>query len=181
MVKIFQHTSADGPADDLLEPDRCRLMAHVGTVGKVVVPIKASDKAKPVRGFERRFTGRIKNHRLWVQWLQFFADAGKGVLPSASEVFVGDRVIAQRLGLPSLHLQVIVAPIAQLSDRVLGKKLGRAAVDGQVPDGGLGTVFAKLENVGLCWLSPGAGRTHHAPFLVLLGKCCDNGWTYSRA
>ena len=76
-------------------------------------------------------------------------------------------VIAHRMGQASLLLKIVFAPIAQLGNSVLGKKIGCAAKRGQLPQRRLGAILAKFKGVVVSGFGLRAGHAHKALRLVL--------------
>ena len=166
-VEIRQDAGADRAADDLLQPDAGGLVAHVGAVGQVVVPVKPGEqrvqerclKAGAARGVKDRGPGRQAPQRR--------ADGGEGLVPGGFHIAVAGGVIAHRMGQPALRLKRVIGPAAQFGQWVRGKEIRAAAVLGQVPDGGLGAVLAEFGQMRRGGLGPGAGGAHVPARLVL--------------
>ena len=167
MLEILQHAGADRRSDDGLQPDGRRLMAHVRTVGQVHMAIGAGIQAVQERRLQPCLTRCVESHGLGVHRLQLLPDLGKGRVPSGFQITVAGRVIAQRVGQTARHLQVVLRPGGQFRHRMVQKEIRPTAFRGQVPQGGLGTVFAEFDDMRVGRLAPRAGRTHQPAGLVL--------------
>ena len=157
MFEILQHAGADRRADGALQRDAGRLVAHIGTVGQVVVAVKPRKQGIKIRCLKACLARRIKDRRFRIQPLQRLPDGGEGLSPGGADVTVAGRVIAQGMGQAAHRLQVVIAPVAQFRQRMFGKEIRPAALGRKIPDGGLGAVLAELGQVGGRRLGPGAG------------------------
>jgi len=72
---------------------------------------------------------------------------------------------------PSYFLKVVVGPALELGERVIGEKLRRTALIGDLPRRSLGAVLAELEGSGTIELGVGAADASKAVRLVLLPEC----------
>ena len=167
VAEIVEDDGADARADDLLQRDRRRLVAHVGAVGQIVVAVEAREQRVEVGGLEAGAAGGIEDDGFRIERLQLRADRGEGFVPLAGHVAVGRAVVAHRMGQAALLLEIVVVPVAQLGDGMLGEEVRRAAPRGQLPQRRLGAVLAELEGVIVGRLGPGAGDAHEALRLVL--------------
>ncbi len=132
-LEVVEHHGPDGRADQLLQGDRSGLVAHVGAVGQVVVPVEPGEQGVEVRGLQARAPRGVEDRGLRIERLQLPPDGREGLLPFAGRITVASAIVAHRVRQPAELLQIVVAPALQLGDRVLLEVLGRAAAMGQLP------------------------------------------------
>ena len=112
--------------------------------------------------------GCVEDDIVTRQFAQGGADLGKGVVPFDRDVAIRCGIVFHRVRQAARFLKLVVRPFAQLRHRmaVFGEECGRAAIAGQFPQSGLGTVLAKFERGIIRRLRPCAGYAHHALRLV---------------
>ena len=101
-----------------------------------------------------------------IQRLETGGDAGERRLPGDGQIAVARRVIGHGLSKAAGVFEVVVAPGAQLAQRVPRKQLGRRAPGGGLPRHRLGPVLAKLERGGVLRVRPGAAGAVESLWLV---------------
>jgi len=75
------------------------------------------------------------------------------------------------MGLPTVLLQVLIRPLVQFTESVLGEE-GRTGLHRrQFPACGLGAVLAKLQRMGMAGLGPGTADTCKTIRLILFQQC----------
>ena len=171
LFEIVENACPDRRPDQCVQRNGRRFVTHVRTVGQIVMPIKTREQRIDIGGFQARATRCVEYGGLGINRLQFRTNLGKRLVPTARHIMVAGRVIAQGVGQPPLMLQIMVAPAAQLGHAMFGKKVRRAAMRGQFPQGRLRTIFAKFKSMGMLWLPPGTTGTHEAAGLVLAPQC----------
>lgn len=132
-LQILIDAGADAGAENFGECDRGRLVAHVGTVGQIVVAIKPREKRVEIRGFEAGVTGGIEDRRFRIERLEFAADRFKGLVPAARHIVIAGAIVTHRLCQPALLFEIVVLPCLEFADAVPGEKLRRAEPARQLP------------------------------------------------
>ena len=126
------------------------LVAHVRTVGEVVVAVKSREQPVHVAGLERGPARGVEDGGLRIggaDRLQLASDVREGLGPGNRDVTVARRVVPHRVGEPSLFLEVEVGPGPKVAHRVLGEEIRRAALFRDLPGRRLRAVLAELEDV----------------------------------
>ena len=113
--KVIVDDGADPDADDLLQRDRRRFVAHVGAVGQVVVAVQAREQGIEVGCLEAGAAGGIEDDGFGIERPELGPDGAERFVPFAGNVVVGRGVVAHRMGQAALLLQIIVVPVAQFA------------------------------------------------------------------
>jgi hypothetical protein len=80
------------------------------------------------------------------------------------------------MGQSAGFLEIVIRPVLELSEPMLGEEIRPSAPAGYLPSGRLGAFLAKLEGMGVSWLGPGTADARKAVELVLpqqLGAAAD--------
>jgi len=142
-------------------------MAHVRTVGQIVMAIKPREQRIEIGCFQAGAARRVEHRLFRIGRLQLHPDLGKGLVPITSDIAVDRSVIAHRVRQSPDALERMVGPSAQFGDAMTGKEIGRAAMRGQFPECRLCTVFAEFEGVRVLGFAPCAAGAHKPAGLVL--------------
>ena len=169
-IEILELARPDRRPGHLLEAHRGRLVAHVRTVGQIVMAVEPREQRKEIGCLETRATGGVEDRTFRVQRAQLRADRGERLVPFDRRVFVRRGIVSHRLGQPPCLLKVIILPALEFADGMFSEEIGRASPGGQLPQGRLGAVLAKLGRVGMLGLGPGAGNAHEPAGLVLTAQ-----------
>ncbi len=176
MLEILEPGRADRHADRRLEPDRGRFMAHVGTVGQVLVAVHPRHQPIHVGRFQAGAARRIEDHRFGIERLQRGADADEGVVPRHRLICVGGGIVAQRIGQSAMLLQIVIVPGAQFGECMLREEFGRGAQRRQLPRGRLGAFLAEFGGMLMFGAAPGAAHAGETVGLVLALELAQHDW-----
>ena len=173
LVEVIQHHSPLADADRLDQRYPARLVAHVGAVGEVVGTKQAAKQLIKIRSLVAGTPRGVELHLVRAgKPLEGIGDQGKGIVPAYRLVVIGRRVVAHRLGQPSLILEPVVALGSQLAHRVGGEELGPHRLAGGFPGHRLGAVFTELEGAVVV-VPPGTARAVEAVGLVYPQQVLD--------
>ena len=173
MLEIVEHDSADRRADHLLQGDGCRLVAHVGAVGQVVVAVGPGKQRPAIGRLQARPPGCVKHRFLRIHPAKLLTDRGKRLIPGTGHVVIAHPVVAHRMRQPPELLKIVIAERLEFGHAVPGKDFQPRLPPRQFPKRRLGAILAKLDGFVIGRFRPGAGDTGKATRLVLLEKGGD--------
>ena len=128
MCEIVEDTVPTGDADALRQRHRGGLVAHVGAVGQVVGAVKPREEGVEIGRLRGGTAGGVEDGGFGIESLQSCAPIAVNASSHAhGDVAVGRGVIAHRMGQTALLLQIVVGPVSQLAQRMIGEELRRAA------------------------------------------------------
>jgi hypothetical protein len=135
--------------------------------GKLLLPKLSREDLKEEGFLVGSTAGGVELGHIGIgQATQALADAREGVIPCDGLVGIASGVIGQWMPQTALAFQAKVAPIKQLFDGVVGKKLRSDAFARRFPSHRLRAVLTELESGGVLLVRPGAARAIKAVGLV---------------
>ncbi|MNY15276.1 hypothetical protein D3C86_1484800 [compost metagenome] len=146
MIEILQRHRAFADADGFRKADAGGLVAHVGTIREIVRPIGAHEKLIEKGGLVGRPAGCIEFRLVGVvELVEFLRDQIEGVVPRDWLIAIAFGIVMQGKGQTAGILQLVIRPLPQFGNRMLGEKFGSGSFRRRFPGDGLGAVFAELE------------------------------------
>ena len=167
LVEILEQNGAFANADALGQADAGRLMAHVGTVGKVVRAKAPHENLVEECGFIGSAARRVEVRPVGtLERAKMRPNQGEGVVPADGLVVIRHAVVTHRIGQASLLLEPVITLSFQFAYGIGREELGRHSSFREFEGDGFGAILAELKRAGMLRIRPCASRAVKALRLV---------------